>query len=556
MMSKWWSISQTLSRPATLWCLFGLVVMLAVGGLALLSRHALQLSDAHWASQRREHLEQNVRIALWRLDSRLGPYLATLHDSPHRTSWPDHFVRTNFRIQRDNVGSPDEQLTSYTYVSQTRRTKSTIDNRLDELSRLLPIESVVAAVEELLPLSQVDPHQSLVYGYGQTDDFPNSESQRELQNRNMAVQQQIASNYFQQLPSDSQATASPPESHLGSVWIGDELVIVRSGRSIGTGFDGVWIDWPALRSALLQDVSDLVPGATLHRIQTTDKVNPERTLAALPAMLEPAETGLASPQWSPTHNALLIAWCSLTIASLLAGAALGCLIAMSERRAAFVSAVTHELRTPLTTFRLYSDLLARDMVIDPTDRKEYLETLRREADRLTHLVDNVLRYSKLQRTSKPPALETVELSDWVDRVTPRLSARLAEARMTLQIHQSDEGTWRTDPPAVEQILFNLIDNAAKYAAESADRRVRLDARIEHPMVIFTVTDHGPGVPPALRSTIFRPFAKSAERAAETAAGVGLGLALAKQTAAALGGTLTYEPAAGGGACFCLRLPQV
>ena len=73
------------------------------------------------------------------------------------------------------------------------------------------------------------------------------------------------------------------------------------------------------------------------------------------------------------------------------------MVALSERRGAFVSAVTHELRTPLTTFRMYAEMLAEGMVPSPEARQKYLETLRREADRLAHLVENVLQYARLER---------------------------------------------------------------------------------------------------------------------------------------------------------------
>ncbi len=70
-------------------------------------------------------------------------------------------------------------------------------------------------------------------------------------------------------------------------------------------------------------------------------------------------------------------------------------LALSERRASFVSAVTHELRSPLTTFRMYAEMLAEGMVRDEQQRDRYLSTLRQEADRLSHLVDNVLQYARL-----------------------------------------------------------------------------------------------------------------------------------------------------------------
>ena len=108
---------------------------------------------------------------------------------------------------------------------------------------------------------------------------------------------------------------------------------------------------------------------------------------------------------------------------------------------------------------------------------------------------------------------------------------------------------------MEQVIFNLIDNAAKYARSGSDSRVHLIVKIvDNDEIVIIVSDHGPGVPESMQQKIFQPFSKSAEQAAETAAGVGLGLALAKQTANAHGGTLTYEANASGGASFTLRTP--
>jgi K+-sensing histidine kinase KdpD len=195
------------------------------------------------------------------------------------------------------------------------------------------------------------------------------------------------------------------------------------------------------------------------------------------------------------------------------------------------------------------------MVSDPDDRKSYLETLRREADRLTHLVENVLRYSRLERSSSPAELETVSVSDWIGRITPRLRSRLAEADLELVVGQSGDGEWRTDPSAMEQVLFNLVDNAAKYVVEADDPCVHLDVQVKQREVVFFVIDHGDGVPEELRDSMFHAFSKSAERAAETAAGVGLGLALVKRTVTALDGHVRYQTSQGGGAQFRIQLPR-
>jgi signal transduction histidine kinase len=229
---------------------------------------------------------------------------------------------------------------------------------------------------------------------------------------------------------------------------------------------------------------------------------------------------------------------------------------LSERRAAFVSAVTHELRTPLTTFRLYTEMLGQGMVADEGRRREYLRTLAAEADRLSHLVENVLSYARLERGPPPSHHENVTLSQILARVTPRLAARAGQAGMELAVVASPataEATVQADVSAVEQILFNLVDNACKYAAGATDRRIHVDAEVNGNQVLLRVRDHGPGLDRAALRRLFQPFNKSAHEAAKSAPGVGLGLALSRRYAQAMGGELTLERSGDGGAAFTLRL---
>ena len=115
---------------------------------------------------------------------------------------------------------------------------------------------------------------------------------------------------------------------------------------------------------------------------------------------------------------------------------------------------------------------------------------------------------------------------------------------------------RVDRSAVERILFNLVDNACKYARAASDRRIHLDVEADDRAVRLTVSDHGPGIEPRELRRLFRPFHKSARDAAQSAPGVGLGLALSRRLARALGGELTVLRDRPVGAAFCLRLPRV
>jgi signal transduction histidine kinase len=135
----------------------------------------------------------------------------------------------------------------------------------------------------------------------------------------------------------------------------------------------------------------------------------------------------------------------------------------------------------------------------------------------------------------------------------RLEARLSTAGMTLEMDGSCMLRVRVDSAAVEHILFNLIDNAAKYAAVGKPPVVVIHAQEVGRALEIIVSDHGPGIPTSERSRIFRAFHKSAREAAESRPGVGLGLALSRRLAKSLGGGLECVDSAQG-ARFVLRLP--
>jgi signal transduction histidine kinase len=260
--------------------------------------------------------------------------------------------------------------------------------------------------------------------------------------------------------------------------------------------------------------------------------------------------------WSPIRVSLAAAWLGLLVGAVATAATLQGIITLSERRGAFVSAVTHELRTPLTTFRMYAEMLADGMVPDAEQRQRYLNTLRIEADRLSHLVENVLQYARLERGRPGKRREPTTIGALLAHCQSRLADRASQAEMKLIVEVSDEETETTlltDSAAVEQILFNLVDNACKYAAAASDKRLHLSVATEPGRVQIVVRDHGPGISGAGRKRLFQPFSKSVHEAANSAPGVGLGLALSRRLAADLGGKLELQSPADGGAAFVLTL---
>jgi signal transduction histidine kinase len=365
--------------------------------------------------------------------------------------------------------------------------------------------------------------------------------------------------------SSAKASAAPsPNTDIDGVlmtplWIDGQLVLARRVLVAGEEYvQGCLLDWPAIRSWLKGEIADLLPGADLMPAGVSEAAEESRLLAALPIRLVPGTVAIDGEKGlSPLALSLLAAWvCLLLTAAAIVGLLAG-VMRLSARRASFVTAVTHELRTPLTTFQMYAEMLAENMVPDDARRKEYLTTLRAEAVRLTHLVENVLAYARLERGRLDRRLQTISLGELIGSMQNRLADRAAQAAMQL-LREHDDTTddilVRTNVSAVEQILFNLVDNACKHASSASDKRICLTLREGCGAAEVQVEDHGPGIAPEMRRRLFHSFSKTAKEAAHSAPGVGLGLALSRRLARDLGGELRCLERSSQGACFVLTLP--
>jgi signal transduction histidine kinase len=232
-------------------------------------------------------------------------------------------------------------------------------------------------------------------------------------------------------------------------------------------------------------------------------------------------------------------------------------VQFAERRNNFVAAVTHELKTPLTAIRMYGEMLRDDLVPTEAKRREYVGTISDESERLSRLIDNVLEFSRLERGRR-------ELSLRVGAVAPVLE----EATRKLRTHAEREGfalalavepglpPIRFDRDALLQVLFNLVDNAMKYAAGSSPREVVLEARRRDGAVEIAVRDHGPGVSSRHQKRIFEPFYRGEDELTRSAKGTGIGLALVKELAERMGAAVRGSNDPGGGFRVCLAFPAV
>jgi signal transduction histidine kinase len=310
-------------------------------------------------------------------------------------------------------------------------------------------------------------------------------------------------------------------------------------------------DWHKIAPVLLDRVSDILPGASLEAAPPTPDPADTRLLATIPARLIVPDSALpdASLPWNtPARVSLIIAWACAALAVIAIAQLLAATLSLSARRGAFASAVTHELRTPLTTFRMYAEMLATGMVSGEAQRREYLTTLVAESDRLGHLIENVLAYSKLENRIAPQRLlESQTVQQLIDHAFPLLRRRAEQAGLALSVNITDPAAiCKTDPVAVGQILINLVDNACKYARSP----IALTAATVGDHLEIHIRDQGPGIPVKQAARLFRPFSKSKT---DPIPGIGLGLFVSRQLARALGGSLEYH-AGNPGAEFVLPVP--
>ncbi len=346
------------------------------------------------------------------------------------------------------------------------------------------------------------------------------------------------------------------KTHRGA-WLGGGLFLLRkienpeAGKLSAKMIQGVWMNVDVLKAQLLDEAADLLPRAKLLPATGAQAVSNPMALVSFPFVLDRNESIVAAPGAGLTAP-LKAGWVAVLIATMAAVVLVQGIMRLSERRASFVSAVTHELRTPLTTFRLYSDMLESGAVKEEK-RSHYLGVLTREADRLSHLVENVLAFSRIERGNARSQVRTASLSELIETSRERMESRLESVGMRLEVHDLPSVLCKVDTAAVEHILFNLVDNAAKYAADSDPAVVEIKARTSGKQLEISVCDHGQGITPSEQSRVFQPFHKSAHDAAESQPGVGLGLALSRRLAKSMGGSLRCD-ASDQGACFVLSLP--
>lgn len=325
-------------------------------------------------------------------------------------------------------------------------------------------------------------------------------------------------------------------------------------------------------SGALADVSELElrwQGQSLRQLAAgaaTDSGQVPRLLhrARLSAPLGGFELVWRVRELPPGPGASLVNWAGAVLFGvLLLGFGLLYRLAMRQLRLArqqqdFVSAVSHELKTPLTSIRMYAELLRAGWASDEKKR-EYYEFIHDESERLSRLIANVLQLARLEREALRLDLKPHTAAALFDLVRSRVQGQIERAGFEAELRLDPDCAGieiAVDADALVQILINLVDNALKFSSRSQRRRVELSLRCEgSEALVFSVRDHGPGVPVSQRRRIFELFQRGGNELTREATGTGIGLALVQQLARGMDGEvecLAAEP----GAEFRLRLPAL
>lgn len=333
-------------------------------------------------------------------------------------------------------------------------------------------------------------------------------------------------------------------SELGSVEFGDGSVVTILERVRGL----FSMDAVSLRNAST--------GAPLASVGDTD--------LGQPALRASAPGGLELLAWGPEpvgEDRKLFATLAEVTARAWEGqelarqAALAATLAETDRiRAGLLVALGHDLRTPLAGIKAaISSLRQDDVVWSDDERAELLETVEVSADRLSTVISNLVAMSRVQAGALPVDIQPVALDEVVARALLHGTSRpvLVDSPDALPLVLADAAL-------LEQVITNLVDNAARFTPDGAGVEIRADATArevpapERAMARLAIVDHGPGIDPAQREAVFVPFQRLGDQDVTT--GLGLGLAIARGFVDAMNGHLEPSTTPGGGLTMTICLP--
>jgi signal transduction histidine kinase len=235
----------------------------------------------------------------------------------------------------------------------------------------------------------------------------------------------------------------------------------------------------------------------------------------------------------------------------LAGRALKPVEASMDKLRRFTADASHELRTPLSVVRGIGEISLND-TRTAAEYKETIGSMLEEVDRLTRLVDTLLRLSHADAGAVTLARDTLNLGELAQEVASSLAILAEERNQRLTVEADPRASVVADRLVLREAIANLIDNAIKYSPPGTPIDVRVDARGHE--AVLTVSDNGPGIAREHRERVFDRFFRADEARSRESGGTGLGLAIARWAVEVNGGRISVDSRSNCGAVFSIVLP--
>jgi two-component system, OmpR family, phosphate regulon sensor histidine kinase PhoR len=220
----------------------------------------------------------------------------------------------------------------------------------------------------------------------------------------------------------------------------------------------------------------------------------------------------------------------------------------------FISNITHELKTPIATVSVAIEALRSfNATMDPAKTKEYLDISANELQRLSMLVDKVLKLSMFEKKEVELRYETLELKSLAEEVTSSMRLLFEKHNAVVNVSAESDTTHAGDRLHLVSVIFNLVDNALKYS--NANPQIDINIKSANNKIYLTVADRGIGVPAEYREKIFEKFFRVPTGNVHNAKGYGLGLSYVAHVIKKHMGSIKVEPVAEGGSKFIITLPK-
>jgi signal transduction histidine kinase len=228
---------------------------------------------------------------------------------------------------------------------------------------------------------------------------------------------------------------------------------------------------------------------------------------------------------------------------------------VAQVKSDFLDNISHELKTPLTAIRAFGDLLHSGRANKPDRIQEYGGIIKKESDRLTVLINNILEMSRMERGIRKYRLETGDLRETVADTVEifRLAPDVAKFEINVKLPIEAIQT-KFDEGAIRQAVINLLSNAVKYSGSNEILRIDIELKNTTNEAIIEVKDFGFGISKDEQRNIFLPFHRVENDEIQAKGGTGLGLAIVREIARSHGGDVSVESEVGAGSAFSLHLP--